>query len=48
MLNKDNNKLEPHTEARLFVGYANETKYDLLYSTKDQKVIISTNARVLE
>jgi len=32
----------------LFVGYLRGTKGDLFYGPKDQKVIVSTNARFLE
>ncbi|MBY3556093.1 hypothetical protein HGI15_22425, partial [Modestobacter lapidis] len=41
-------KLESRTEVCLFVGYPRGTKGGLFYSPKDQKVIVSTNARFLE
>ena len=48
MLQGDADKLESRTEVRLFVGYPRGTKGGLFYSPKDQKVIVSTNARFLE
>ena len=48
VLNKDATKLESRSEARVFVGYPRGTKGGLFYSPKDQKVIVSTNARFLE
>ena len=41
-------KLESHTELCLFVGYPKETKGDYFYSSKDNKVFVSTNARFHE
>ena len=41
-------KLEPRTEVCFFVGYPRGTKGGLFYSPKDQKVIVSANARFLE
>lgn len=48
VLNGKADKLESRTEVRLFVGYPRGTKGGLFYSPKDQKVIVSTNARFLE
>ena len=48
VLNGKTDKLESRTEVRLFVGYPRGTKGGLFYSPKDQKVIVSTNARFLE
>ncbi|MCQ7016867.1 DDE-type integrase/transposase/recombinase, partial [Clostridioides difficile] len=48
VLKADTDKLESRTEVRLFVGYPKGTKGGLFYSPKDQKVIVSTNARFLE
>ncbi|MEJ1821137.1 hypothetical protein, partial [Escherichia coli] len=48
VLNKKADKLEARSDARLFIGYPRGTKGGLFYSPKDQKVIISTNARFLE
>ena len=41
-------KLESRIEVCIFVGYLRGTKGGLLYSPKDQKAIVSTNARFLE
>ena len=41
-------KLEPRTKVCLFVGYPRGTKGGLFYSSKDQMIIVSTNARYLE
>ena len=48
MLKGDTDKLESHTEVRMFVGYLKGTKGGLFYSAKYQKVIVSTNDRFLE
>ncbi|KAH6836230.1 plant intracellular ras group-related LRR 3 [Perilla frutescens var. hirtella] len=48
VLDKEADKLAPHTDVRLFVGYPRGTKGGLFYSPKDQKIIVSTNARFLE
>ena len=48
MLKGKTNKLEPRTEVCFLVGYPRGTKGGLFYSPKDQKVIVSTNARFLE
>lgn len=45
---KKNEKLEPHSELCIFVGYPNGTKGGLLYSHQDKKVLGSTNATFLE
>ena len=44
----DAGKLEPRTEVRLIVGYPRGMKGGLFYSPRDQRVIVSTNARFLE
>ena len=41
-------KLESRTDVCFFVGYPKGTKGGLFYCPKDQKVIVSTNARFLE
>ena len=41
-------KLEPKSEACLFVGYPKETRGYLFYSHIDNKVFVSTNAKFLE
>ena len=48
MLKGKADKLEPRTEVCFLVGYPRGTKGGLFYSTNDQKVIVSTNARFLE
>ena len=48
MLSGNTSKLESRTEVCLFVGYPKGTKGGLFYSLKNQKVIVSTNARFLE
>ena len=48
MLKGKTDKLEPRTEVCFLVGYLRGTKGGLFYSPKDQKVIVSTNARFLE
>ena len=48
VLKEKTDKLEPRTEVCFFVGYPRGTKGGLFYSPKDQKVIVSTNARFLE
>ncbi|MCQ7056907.1 hypothetical protein M9Y08_19475, partial [Clostridioides difficile] len=48
MLDKEADKLGSRTEIRLFVGYPKGTKGGYFYSPKDQRVVISTNARFLE
>ena len=41
-------KLEPKSEVCLLVGYPKETRGYFFYSSKDNKVVISTNAKFLE
>ncbi|KAH6777751.1 cyclopropyl isomerase [Perilla frutescens var. frutescens] len=48
VLDKEADKLAPRTNVRLFIGYPRGTKGGLFYSPKDQKIIVSTNARFLE
>jgi hypothetical protein len=48
VLKGNTDKLESRTEVCLFIGYPKGTKGGLFYSPKDQKVIVSTNARFLE
>ena len=48
VLSGNTGKLESRTEVCLFVGYPKGTKGGLFYSPKNQKVIVSTNARFLE
>ena len=48
MLKGKTDKLEPRTEVCFLVGYPRGTKGGLFYSSKDQKVLVSTNARFLE
>ena len=48
MLKGKTYKLESRTEVCFLVGYPRGTKGGLFYSPKDQKVIVSTNARFSE
>ena len=48
MLKGNTDKLEPRTEVCIFIGYPRGTKGGLFYNPKDQKIIVSTNARFLE
>ena len=48
MLQGKTDKLEPKTEVCFLAGYPRGTKGGLFYSPKDQKVIVSNNARFLE
>ena len=48
MLKGKTDKLEPRTEVCFLVGYPRGTKGGLFYSSKDQKVLVSTNAQFLE
>ena len=48
MLKRKPDKLEPKSEVCLLVGYPKETKGYLIYSHKDNKVFVSTNAKFLE
>ena len=41
-------KLESRTEVCIFIGYPKGTKGGLFYCPKEQKVIVSTNAKFLE
>ena len=43
MLTTNPKKLEPHSKVCLFVGYPKETKGDLFYDPKNNKVFVSTN-----
>ena len=48
MLKGKADKLESRIDVYFFVGYLRGTKYGLFYCPKDQKVIVSSNARFLE
>ena len=48
MLKRDPNKLEARSEVCLFVGYPIGTKGYLFYDPKEQRVLVSTNARFFE
>ena len=48
MLKGNTDKLESRTKVCFFIGYPRGTKGGLFYSSKDQKVIVSTNAIFLE
>ena len=48
MLRRDSSKLEARSEVCLFVGYPRGTKGHLFYNPKEQRVLVSTNARFLE
>ena len=48
MLRRDPSKLEARSEVCLFVGYPIGTKGYMFYDPKEQKVLVSTNARFLE
>ena len=48
VLKRDPSKLEARTDVCLFVGYPKGIKGYLFYDSKDEKVIVSTNARFLE
>ena len=48
MLKRDPNKLEGRSEVCLFVDYPRGTKGYLFYDPKEQRVLVSTNARFLE
>ena len=41
-------KLEAKTEVCMFLGYSKETKSNLFYNHKDNKVFVTTNAKFLE
>ena len=48
MLKRDPSKLEARSEVCLFVGYPRGTKGYLFYDPKEQRMLVSTNARFLE
>ena len=48
MLKEKSDKLEARTEVCMFLGYSKETKSNLFYNHKDNKVFVSTNAKFLE
>ena len=48
MLRRDPSKLEARSEVGLFVGYPRGTNGYLFYDPKEQRVLVSTNARFLE
>ena len=48
VLRRDPSKLEAISEVGLFVGYPKGTKGYLFYDPKEQRVLVSTNARFLE
>ena len=48
VLKRKSDKLEAKTEVCTFLGYSKETKGDLFYNHKDNKVLVSTNAKFLE
>ena len=48
VLRRDPSKLEARSEVGLFVGYPRGTKGYLFYDPKEQRVLVSTNARFLE
>ena len=48
VLRKEPHKLEACTEVCLFIGYPKGTRCGFFYSSSDKKVIVSTNAKILE
>ena len=48
VLKRDPSKLEARSEVCLFVGYPKGTKGYLFYDPKEQRVLVSTNARFFE
>ena len=48
VLRRDSSKLEARSKVGLFVGYPRGTKGYLFYDPKEQRVLVSTNARFLE
>ena len=48
MLKGKSNKLEAKKKVCMFLGYSKETKGYLFYCHKDNKVFVSTNAKILE
>ena len=48
VLKGKSDKLEAKTEVCMFLGYSKETKSNLFYNHKDNKVFVTTNAKFLE
>ena len=48
VLKRDPSKLEASSDVCLFMGYPKGTKGYLFYDPKEQRVLVSTNARFLE
>ena len=48
MLKEKFDKLEAKIEVCMFLGYSKETKGYLFYNHKDNKVFVSTHAKILE
>ena len=48
VLRKEPHKLESRTEVCLFIGYPKGTRCGLFYSSSENKVIVSTNAKFFE
>ena len=48
VLRRDSSKLEARSEVGIFIGYPKGTKGYLFYDPKEQRVLVSTNARFLE
>ena len=48
VLKRDSSKLDARSEVCRFMGYPRGTKGYLFYDPKEQRVIVSTNARLLE
>ena len=48
VLRKEPHKLESRTKVCLFIGYFKGTRGGFFYSSSDKKVIVSTNAKILE
>ena len=48
VLKEKSDKLEAKTEVCMFLGYSKETKGYLFYNHKDNKVFVSSNAKILE
>ena len=48
VLRKEPHKLESRTKVCLFIGYPKGTRGGFFYSSSDKKVIVSTNAKILE
>ena len=47
VLKRKSDKLEAKTEVCMFLGYSKETKGYLFYNHKDNKVFVSTHAKIL-